>query len=156
VENNIGVCYGHLGNAKSAASWCERAIAVDPNRPEPVHNLARLHLEMNRPKIATEVLVSFAQRTPFNVDTSFLLAVATYNSGNLNDAMNELVALVGREDAPANAFSFLGVLVADELDDPERSVSVLREGYRRYPDDLRIANNFAYALLLAGHTADAR
>src|SRR5262249_9445324 len=67
VENNIGVCYGHLGNAKSAASWCERAIAVDPNRPEPVHNLARLHLEMNRPKIATEVLVSFAQRTPFNV-----------------------------------------------------------------------------------------
>jgi tetratricopeptide (TPR) repeat protein len=156
VANNIGVCYARLREWRNAEGWYGRAIGLNRRQPEALHNLARLYLETNSADRAIQLLEGVGELNPDDLEAMFLLALAKNNIGRGGDAIDELARLVRKDNAPVAAFSFLGMLLADEADAPADAVPVLEEGYRRFPKDPMVANNLAYALLLAGRPADAR
>lgn len=156
VANNIGVCFSRLNDTVNAATWYERALSLERDQPEAIRNLARLYLDTDRAEQAMLLIQGRRQLTPDDLETRFLLAVAASSLGRTDEAIAELEQIVRAEAAPAAAFSFLGTLLADDADAAADAVSILKEGRRRYPLDSMLANNLAYALLLAGQTAEGR
>jgi Flp pilus assembly protein TadD len=155
VANNIGVSYARLRDWKNAEAWYGRAADLDKSQPEAHRNLARAYLETNSAERVVSLLEAFRRRKD-DSEAAFLLALAKNNLGRSQEAIAELERLVDRDEAPGAVFSLLGTLLADEADAPARAVAVLQEGFRRFPTDPMVANNLAYALLLADRDAEAR
>lgn len=156
VANNIGVAYARQRDLRNAEGWFERAIAHERDQTEANHNIAKLYVETKREDRAIRVLEAFRQRGDDRAETGVLLALAKMNQGEVVGAIAELNDVTKRPDAPPAAYSMLGTMLADEVDEITSAISVLREGASRFPDNQLVGNNLAYALLLDGRVGEAR
>ena len=61
-----------------------------------------------------------------------------------------LTALIEGGNAVAEAYSCLGVMLADNKHDYTAAAAVLAEARAHFPQNLPVANNLAYALAMGG------
>jgi Flp pilus assembly protein TadD len=156
IANNVGVCHTHLSEWKDAETWYVRAKDLDGSQPQVLRNLARCYLDSKRPDHAFRLLKGFQELHPDDWETAFLMAAVKHGQGDTDSAIDDLRAIVRRDEAGPEVFSYLGMLLTDEAGVPNEAILILQEGYRRFPKDLMVANNLAYALLLGGRLAEAR
>jgi tetratricopeptide (TPR) repeat protein len=155
IANNIGVAYSRLREWNNSEHWYARSISLGTSAPTAFHNLARLYAETRHLDRAYRVLDGVPS-TIRDTETDFLLAWIESLRGHGQDAIRLLDGVIRREDAGAPAFSLLGSLLTDEADRPDLAVSILRSAITRFPNEKVLTNNFAYALLMAGATEEAR
>ncbi len=158
IQNNIGVCTSLLDQTRGAANWFARSIESAPvANPIPYLNAARLAIEIKDFDAASRALnVCRLQFPAAAAQVVTLLAVCLSQQGKDTEAARELTQLISTGNGSALAYAVLGGIVADEFRTPERAIAVLEDGNRRFPDDLIIRNNLAYAYLQAGLPERAR
>lgn len=57
-RNNLGLVLKAVGNLDEAAKWCDEAIALEPDNPEFIGNLARILVRAGRKDDRTRQLLS--------------------------------------------------------------------------------------------------
>jgi Tetratricopeptide repeat len=72
------------------------------------------------------------------------------------EAVVELQSIIRSGDAASSVYSSLGVTLLERTHDNAEAIRVLEAGRATFPDDIVLANNLAYAYLMAGQTATAR
>ncbi len=154
--NNVGVCWEISGSADVGEKFFRRVIDIYASAyPQPYQNLARIYVRRKKFTVALNILSNCKERFPDSLETKVLFAGCLILSDRLENAVSELEPIVQAGHANASAYGMLGCALTDmgRLDD---AVRVLDEGYARFPEDLPLVNNFAYAHLLRGDVTEAR
>lgn len=85
---NIGVAYYQQGEADAAKTYFERALDLDADAELAAYNLAALHIEQARPKLAMPLFRSLIKRFPDNVSYLCGLADAVRATGRLERSVS--------------------------------------------------------------------
>jgi tetratricopeptide (TPR) repeat protein len=157
IQNNIGVCTSLLDQTK-AGQWFDRSILTDPVwSPIPYLNAARSDIELGNWDSAIRALqvcrLQFPQAGP---QIGTLLGLCLWNQNKFLEAVKELRLTIQDGKGTAIGYSLLGLILTDHLYDYMHAIEVLEEGYQRYPADVCIGNNLAYAYLEKGQTIRAQ
>jgi tetratricopeptide (TPR) repeat protein len=156
LMNNIAVCLTQLRDFDSAKTWFGRAIKLHPIDRVLYHNLAGVHFQVGEYELAQNVLGSVLKLFPNDQDTILLLALSLEEDDHEDEAIEYLRTIVRRPDAVAEAFAYLGCILAVSIGNLNEARDVLTEGVRRFPSNLAIINNLAYVHLLRGEVSEAR
>lgn len=154
--NNLGVCLLRLGALDEAHRRFQDSIALSPESSVPYQNLARLYLEAERPQDAAKTLRACAARFSEDEETRLMLAYAMQQGGQASEALAEIEGWVASSLATVRAWAVLGYLLTDVVRQPAAAVRVLEEARRRWPEDVGLANNLAYAHLMNETPESAR
>ena len=153
ISNNIGFTYALEGSYSDAKAWLEKSIEINPScSPAPYSNLAQIYFSQGQPRVALQVLEKQARYFPTDVYGALFREVAWMLIGDFEQAANELQALLNRADPPSQAYADLGWILCDWRRDKDAAIAVLEKGAARYPNDVFILNNLAYAYLMRGQT----
>jgi tetratricopeptide (TPR) repeat protein len=159
ILNNIGVCSSLMDQAHSAGQWFAKSIDSEPTSSAiPYLNSARLDMELLRYESAISILRLCQLRFP-NIQAQLvpLLAECLVRTDREIEAAQELRKLVEKGAATSLAYAMLGgIIVEPQIRDINGAISVLEEGYTKYPRDPRIGNNLAYVYLQAHLPGRAR
>ena len=155
VENNIGVCWAHMGTQKNAAEWFSRSIQTEPSMLG-YRNLAFTYRGLRNVELAFGAITQALANSPDDAETRLLASVIAKDLEHYNDAIAMLTALIEGGNAVAEAYSCLGVMLADNKHDYTAAAAVLAEARAHFPQNLPVANNLAYALAMGGRVASAR
>jgi predicted Zn-dependent protease len=154
--NNLGVATLRIGNRDDAANQFRASIAQGPLRAVPYHNLLRLLLDHDEAaegeRVGEEALAAF----PGDPTCRLLYVAFVVLGGQYESAERYLRGWIDAGDAPADAWAELGYVLTDGLKRPIDAVTVLQEALVRFPQSAIVANNLAYALLMADRIGDAR
>lgn len=154
--NNIGVCLAYEGK-KEAEQYLEEAINMSPTAsPLFYTNLARWLLKNDQVKAAQTVLVDAKTEFPLEADVRLLLSLSLRIQRLDDDAEVELRELIETGNAPAGVYSDLGWLLAEAKNDLKAARDILETGFTKFGQDLGVANNYAYVLLLTGDIERAK
>ncbi len=157
ITNNVGVCLAYEGERAKAEVWLKQAVELAPERdPVPYHNLARIFLEDGRIPESRTLLQACKDRFPQDANTYLLLASGFEQQSRFGEAVNELEMALRAGVTSAYVYACLGSVLTDYTRNFERAVNVLNEGRHLYPNDLLLANNLAYALLMHSQVVEAR
>lgn len=146
--NNLGVCYLHLRAFDEALRRFRDSISLLPESAVPYQNLARLYLDTQQPKQASDILRACEAELAGDETTRLMLAFALERQGKPKEAVDELRAWIASGHATIAAWTSLGYLITDDMRQPAEAVQLLEEAHRRWPESARVANNLAYAHLM--------
>ena len=156
LANDIGAAFFYERDLKQAEHWFSRAIDFEPRQGSlPYKNLALTLIDLERHEAALDILRRC--RSLFGEDKG-VASLSAYVHGELGQydiAISELTPLLSRDDCDAGVFASLGCYLADEHDF-SGARDVLRQAYEKFPKNLLIVNNLAYAYLMLGDVAAAR
>jgi tetratricopeptide (TPR) repeat protein len=85
-----------------------------------------------------------------------LLGLCLWNQDKFVEAVKELRLTIRDGKGTAIGYSLLGLILTDHLYNYAHAIQVLEEGYKRYPGDVCIGNNLAYAYLERGQPMRAQ
>ena len=157
VANNLGVCLYYLDDVDGAKSWYRYAInARDDALSMPYNNLARICLQSDEVSEALELVEACSQRFPNDRDTRLTRAYCFLALNKVQEASDELSAVIDKGDGTAEFYSTLGFVQADRKRDFAGALAILRKGHERFPADSLLVNNLAYVNLMLGRAGDAR
>ncbi len=140
-------------NIEDAIEVFQRIEQLRPDDLQIKQRLAFSFLEIGDTAKAIRSLEAFVENDPTNGAVLYYLGELYQQEGDIERAkLNFSLAsrLIDNDPAP---FLRLAILDIDEA--PERSVEVLREGLEKMPDDERLTEILAYALLEAGELDEA-
>jgi tetratricopeptide (TPR) repeat protein len=156
LANNIGVCAAMVGDNRESEKWFRQAISLSPGTNVSAReNLGRILLQTGRVGESAAVLDECRRMFPDSRTATVLWAVCRGEEEDYETAMRFLEAEIERNDGLAEAFMAGGHYLY-EMQMYARSIQVLRTGLERFPDNLFIRNNLAYAHLMQGHVNEGR
>jgi tetratricopeptide (TPR) repeat protein len=155
-RTNIAVTYMHERAFRKAEGELKSAIEVSPNFSHiPYDNLARVYGFTDRKPAAIRVLLAAVQQFPDSRELRSLLSIFYADQECFWEAIRELEHLRARGGLTDENYACLGDDYI-EVEDLQKALEVLMEGYSRFPKSMLIINNLAYGLLIDGRTAQAR
>jgi Flp pilus assembly protein TadD len=155
--NNIGVCSDHEGDWEPAAKCFLRSIEVYPGFDNVArHNLARVRIRESRFEQAWKILEACREGAPENRETPELQALVLVKQERHEEAIQLLITEIQTGHATAGSYAMASGLFTDVKRDYDSACRIATEGLRHYPFSPLLVNNFAYSLLMNGHTAEAR
>jgi tetratricopeptide (TPR) repeat protein len=155
--NNIGACFDRQGDGDTAEHWIQRSIAVDPRFDAIPHlNLARLNLRKRQFAQAWRTLESCKELFPENHETPEVQAFVLAEQERYDEAIELLRNEIASGKATAGSYGDLGWYLTDCKRRLDEACKVMSEGLERYPQDPKLTNNLAYALLMSGRPVEAR
>lgn len=157
LANDIGASLFFERDLKQAAQWFNKSVEVAPRRsPLPYRNLARTYIDLDQYESALDVLRRCKNFFGEDKETVSLTANVYSGMGAYDKAVAELTPLLSRDDADVDVFASLGTCLTDGLHDASGALEVFRRGYEKFPNNLTMINNLAYAYLIEGNISSAR
>jgi tetratricopeptide (TPR) repeat protein len=155
-RTNIAVTYMHERAFKKAEGELKSAIEVSPEMSHiPYDNLARVYALTERMQDAIGVLLAAVHYFPNNREIRSLLSIVYAQHEHYWDAIRQLEYLKAKGTLTDENYACLGDDYL-EVDEVQRALEVLMEGYSRFPKSMVIINNLAYGLLIDGKTGQAK
>ncbi|MGK2935914.1 MAG: tetratricopeptide repeat protein [Gemmatimonadaceae bacterium] len=154
--NDAGVAYSRMSMGDRAIQKFEQAFM---RYPAPLYalNKARQLLSAGRPEKVIEWFASIPVMEGENGAEAGKLLVKAFVADHQYERAVELgLPLLADEHADADLYGTMSAAFSDGIGDLKQAVSVAAEGRERFPDDPMLANNLAYAFLLAGDRESAR
>lgn len=157
LANDIGAAFFFERDLKQAEHWFSRAIEFGPRKgPLPYKNLARTFADLEQYGAALRILQRCRALFGEDKEVSSMSALVHGALGRYDIAISELTPLLSRDDCDAGVFASLGCYLADGRRDFSGARDVLRQAYEKFPNDLLIINNLAYAYLMMEDIVAAR
>ncbi|MGQ9748167.1 tetratricopeptide repeat protein [Desulfosoma sp.] len=178
--SKLGFATWKKGDRQKGAHILEKALELDPDDPEVVKDCVRIFLEAGRGDDARQILESYVQRNPWELEVKqFLdqlsnhnawngaprqesdkegtaadllvhLGEEEYDKGNVARARMCFEMAMEKEPAHAKAYNNMGVLTWQE-GDLERAMTYFEKALDLAPTDGEILLNAAKVLEAAGH-----
>ena len=157
LANDIGASYFFERNLNQAEEWFSRAIKSNPRQDSlPYKNLARTFVDLEQYEAALNILRRCRVLFGEDNDVSSISAHVHGILAEYDTAIAELTPLLSRDDCHADVFASLGTFLADGRHDYSGARDVLLQAYEKFPDNLLIVNNLAYAYLMMDDIVPAR
>jgi Flp pilus assembly protein TadD len=157
LANDIGVAFFLERDLKKAEHWFSRAIEFRPRKgPLPYRNLARTFTDLEQYEAALHILRRCKTLFGEDKEASLMSAFVHGVLGQYDLVISELTPLLPRDDSDAGVFASLGCYLADGRHDFSGAREVLHQAYEKFPNNLLIINNLAYAYLMMENIAAAR
>jgi tetratricopeptide (TPR) repeat protein len=155
-RTNIAVTYMHERAFKKAEGELKIAIEVSPKASHiPYDNLARVYSFTDRMPAAINVLLAAVHNFPNSREIRSLLSIFYADQEYFWEAIRELEYLKAKGMLADENYSSLGGDYL-EVDEVQKALEVLMEGYSKFPKSMAIINNLAYCLLVDGKTGQAK
>ncbi len=161
AHTNLGLILAGGNRPDEAISEYERALALDPYRPEVIHNdIGAVLLAQGRvPEAATQfqeaLRLAASRPDPVPSDYHRNLGNALLREGRFPDAIEQFEAAAARDPGNARVRNNLGIALAESGRAAE-AIGQFQEAVRLDPGYLEAHFNFALALLGAGRNDEAR
>jgi tetratricopeptide (TPR) repeat protein len=155
ILNNLGVALSRLDKLDEAENYYLASVAALAT-DYAIGNYAKVLLDKGEAEAALQWLLTEhppARGTDPVVRST--LAFTLMQVGQTQLAIDVARQLVAEDSADAGAFSLLGMLYVDGLEDAELAIELFGRGLERWPADVILRNNLAYSLLLAGRVDEA-
>ena len=157
LMNNAGACHAFEGDLQRAERLFATAIQLRPDGdPIPYENLARVYLNGGRVPEAQHLLTTCRERFPEREESARLLALCFEKQGRRDEAIEELRSVIQTGKSSAATYVLLGGLLADRKRDLGEALSVLKDAYELFPQEIGVLNNLAYVHLMRGEIVAAR
>ncbi len=154
ILNNLGVAYTRLNRLDDAGKAFLRSTNEMPTEIA-ITNYARTVLEIGNPAGVLEWLAKWRSVPLGGLGAPKVAAIALMHLGRNEDAVALATRITERPDADEEAFALLSAVYADGVQDSLAAVVSAQAGVQRWPGSTLLANNLAYALLLAGKPEEA-
>ena len=154
LHNNLGVALAETRDYDGGIHYLELSLAIETDEV-PYENLARVLLAARHLGKVRDLLEVHA--ASFNSSFTWSLRGRLAElEGNYDDAKDSYQKAIDTQRDKSYGYAGLGKLLIDIDLAPHRAIEVLSEGLKSCPTNLAIANNLAYARLMAGDTHIAR
>ncbi len=154
VLNNLGVAYSELGKLTDADRAFFASTEAEPSDLA-IGNRAKVLLDQGDVPSAIEWLASWQGNPVFGVSARGTLALGLARAGRYDEAIAQATKLTNEEVEDVGPFLLLTYLYVDAVGDASASVNAALAGLERFPNNARLLNNLAYALLQDGRVEEA-
>lgn len=155
-RTNIAVTHMYERAFKKAEGELKIAIEVSPKASHiPYDNLARVYAFTDRMHSAIRVLLTGVQHFPDNREIRSLLSIFYADQEYFWEAIRELEYLREKGTLSDENYACLGDDYL-EVEENQKALEVLMEGYSKFPKSMAVINNLAYCLLGDGKISQAR
>jgi tetratricopeptide (TPR) repeat protein len=143
------VCKEMAGDLAAALSAYETAMALSPDEPEVVGDLARLALKMGQPQVAESLYVAYLGRRPGKAEALNNLAIAQRDQMRFAEAVETLRGAIEADPLSAMLWNTLASVLTLQ-GETEQALTFYDEALRLSPDFASARYNRAMAAQVVG------
>lgn len=149
----LGILFNQSGRTKDAIGALSRAMALQPNDPRYLFDLASLHLSVSDPDSAEPLLAKIVAIDPMHVPALRTLSELLFKTGRTREALPLLTRLLSL--TPDDISVCTMYLTSEAMNgDPDRAAHVAEDLMARFPDAPVLIRDLAFIKCRAGD-ADA-